>query len=464
MLWSVACSQPDLKTDLRPEGDPEILTVMQHSGVDFSETAVYCHYVNGTRDVNAPGFVGDPILGGSIICPEAQSDFVAADLDPRVIPDDGVNWAVRVQFDELLDPSVEQLKMDIEVPDPNDPTATIIQTVPCDPEVGTCYGTIADTNPVRLTCGATNTVIGYDGYYVPNGNRDTFPLGPSLFVNPSLDDLALAAFPTGTPCKLAINDNVVDKDGNKVPTMQNSFDLKIADLALLDIFPADHADAAAQSNVSGTGFVVFSFNAGIDDTTLDPTDIELLNSDGSVNDEAQIFVDDSAVDNDAAIELGDGIYILGGHVGATDATHPYFVAGSYTARLTAGAMLAEINGGTMTNTAEQKTRFKVPYAIRRTSPSNGSTTVTPTANISIFFNGDLSAASVAMTELQLKNAAGADVPFTFTVTSDSIVVDPTGNLPSGSYRFTIPAGSAFDGPNSTTATLTTARVVAFTVP
>src|SRR5262245_49871502 len=85
VLTSVACacSTPDLETNLRPEGDPEILAGMAHNGVDSSEVAFFCKYDGTTRDVKAPGFVGNPIDGGNIVCPEDKADYTAADIDPR---------------------------------------------------------------------------------------------------------------------------------------------------------------------------------------------------------------------------------------------------------------------------------------------------------------------------------------------------------------------------------------------
>lgn len=446
ILTCVACSSPDLKTDLRPEGDPEVLTVMAHNGVDSSEVAMYCHYdASGVRDVKAPGFVGDPVTGGGIVCPEKQSDFTAADMDPRAATTDdpdlifNVDWGVRIMFDELLNPDVE--------------------TLDCN-EDNICSGSLESTLPLRLTCGATNTVVHYTGYYVPNGNRDTFPLGPSLFIKPVISELT---FPTGTPCKVAINDNVVDKDGNKVPTDQKSFDFKIADLALVDTFPHDSATPATVDGYSG--FIGLAFNAAIDDTSFDLADVQVLDGTGTALDpgDYDFVVDDFNMDAIVAatgaangpVDYGDGIFVFPTN---------YFIPDNYTFKWKTGAHLAEVNGGTLTTTEDTSVRFKVPYRNFGTSPKNGATNVAATATIQLFFNGDLVAASVAASELTLKTSAGVDVPFTFTVNGDTLIVDPTGNLASGSYRFSIPAGSAFDGPHSSTVTFTTAKNIAFTVP
>ena len=96
-------------------------------------------------------------------------------------------------FDELLD-------------------ADRVETLDCTdiPDVGEiCSGSFAETNPVSLSCDGAE--VAYTGYYVPNGNRVTYPLGPSIFVTPDPDSFAA---PTGSTCTLTLDPSkIVDKDG-----------------------------------------------------------------------------------------------------------------------------------------------------------------------------------------------------------------------------------------------------------
>ena len=76
-------------------------------------------------------------------------------------------------------------------------------------------GTLKNTLPVTLSCGGSD--VPYDGYYQPAGNKLTWPLGPSLFVQ--ADDPT--SVPTGTECTITLDPSVIkDKDGNPVPTDQ----------------------------------------------------------------------------------------------------------------------------------------------------------------------------------------------------------------------------------------------------
>jgi hypothetical protein len=180
-LFAGGCfGDPDIRTDLRSEGPPDVLVGMGESLVTAEQLPFYCRYVNGVRDEKTPGFVIDAILGSQTVCPDEQGDFAATDVDPR-------GFGIRIMFDELLD-------------------GDAVETLDCDEE-GICTGSMATTQPVTFKCGTTT--VDYDGYYIPNGNNTTFPLGPALALYPASIDVA-----TGTQCTISMTDAVHDRSGN----------------------------------------------------------------------------------------------------------------------------------------------------------------------------------------------------------------------------------------------------------
>lgn len=239
-----ACDDPVASTDLRPEGDPEILSVlvMNDPADNVGETATFCK----TDDEKRPGFVASPV-GGLVICDADLS--VGAEPVTDAVP---TNWYVRVMFDELLDPTVEEL-----LPIIDDETML---------ETGQSTGSIAGTLPVILTCDGVS--IDYDGYYSPSGNSVTWPLGPSLFVAP-LDPSAIA---TSSDCTIEIKDTVTDKGGAAVPPEQRGsggeYAFSIAALALQATSPKPAAMGAMAPLIVPTAPVKLTFNAFIDAASL----------------------------------------------------------------------------------------------------------------------------------------------------------------------------------------------------
>jgi hypothetical protein len=146
------------------------------------------------------------------------------------------NWHVRFIFDELLDGSVEDV---IDVGD------------------GVMYGTIAETQPVTVSCNDTD--LTYDGFYDPAGNHLSYPPGPAL-VAQITDFIA-----TGSSCEASIKDGAVkDQDGNSVPSDQlGPYAFQIAPLSIYSTDPAD-----ASEGVDPTGSVTIELNAPIDLATV----------------------------------------------------------------------------------------------------------------------------------------------------------------------------------------------------
>lgn len=315
ILATGCLSEPELKTNLRPEGPPEVLAVLAVDPVvTGGEGAAFCKYDGDTLDEKGPGLVQ-----GTQICPTLAEDFEAAALFP-------LGWDIRIVFDELLNGDVIE-ELDCDLDDDGNPDEPFI-----------CEGHINNTRPVTLTCGGTN--VPYDGYYYPNGNKESFPVGPAIYVTP---DPAALTFATGTECTVSINDNVVDKQGETVASGADSFNIQIQDLAVFSTDPADAAAVDDRGVIAPDGVVAFTFNADLDPTSVDATDVTVLDANG-----APVAGTDFAVD--AYYGTSDAIYVF---------SIAGFAPGQYTARLVMGAMFTEVNGGTITLPANVDVRFVV---------------------------------------------------------------------------------------------------------
>ncbi len=221
-----ACDDPAQTTDLRPEGPPEVLSVLVFTDAvnGIIEQATYCK----PNDEKRPHLVGTPLITTEEVCPEDLSQNVP--MLTNAYPD---GWYIRIMFDELLDPEIETLTP---VTDPD-----------TGEETGQMVGSIATTHPVKLECESVSggmVEVDYDGYYSPGGNRITWPVGPSIVVKPN--DPTLIA--TNTECQVTINDNVVDKTGEPVPMADRGpYKFKSAPIQVLFTDPADgdHVDASA---------------------------------------------------------------------------------------------------------------------------------------------------------------------------------------------------------------------------
>jgi hypothetical protein len=230
-----ACSKPDLYSDLRPDGPPEVLTVSVnapdnrdgYAGTGSTlEQVTFCK----TQGPNDGGQgAGDPKRPDEVIL----SDESALELCPtdstkpveeltNALPE---AWYARIQFDELLDPSIEDL-----VPDVDADGAPL----------GTYTGTLMNTQPVTLKCasstGSGMVDVPYDGYYSPAGNAISYPVGPSLVIIPA-DPTVIA---TASECEVTLKQNITDKEGNQVPADQiGPYKFRVGAIEVLAIDPAD---------------------------------------------------------------------------------------------------------------------------------------------------------------------------------------------------------------------------------
>jgi hypothetical protein len=279
--WLVGCGDPDLPTDLRTNGPPNVTAVMVMSDLEtaidpesekvgvidrYLEDATYCRLDDDKR----PQLIGLQDGRTTTVCSEdltmkAMNDGAAAGAPPV--------WFVRIVFDRLLDPSIEDLAP---VLDPNGmPT-------------GQSFGTLRRTQPVTLKCNDVD--IAYDGYYVPNGNKESWPPGPALFIQP----LAPTDAPTGASCTVSLKDNVHSKTGQSVPAEQRSYTFQIGPMSFRFSDPApagkDDPPVALTTTIPISLFFTAELRAGAtittgqgtpDETTitlsrdLDPTQIHL---------------------------------------------------------------------------------------------------------------------------------------------------------------------------------------------
>jgi hypothetical protein len=243
-----ACSDPNNHTDLRPDGPPEVLTVLASDDADnagIAEAATFCK----TGDDKRPGLIPANPNGPYQVCPDDLSMGVDELTDTQPF-----EWYVRIQFDELLNPDIEDLNPIIE---------NGVNT-------GLFSGSLANTQPVTLTCGGV--AVPYDGYYDPSGNSFTWPPGPSLFIQPT----DTTVIPSGSGCSISIKDNVVDKSGNTVPSSEaGPYTFKIADLALNSSDPGAPKDLTKPSIIDAGDPLILSFNAAIDPASLTADEVSI---------------------------------------------------------------------------------------------------------------------------------------------------------------------------------------------
>lgn len=163
-------------------------------------------------------------------------------------------WQVRIMFDELLDPNVEDIE-------------EVMQN-----GVLTRFGTLARTQPVTLQCedrAGAFVDVPYDGYYSPSGNSVTWPVGPSLVIVP----IAPGTISVASECRVALKDSVVDKDGTSVPDEQRApgperaYRFKIAPIEVVSTSPANKGTALPE-----VGGVQLVFNTELDVASVTAAD------------------------------------------------------------------------------------------------------------------------------------------------------------------------------------------------
>lgn len=319
-LAFAGCDTPESNTGLRPEGPPDVLTVMGLTR-DYNdatgnplERAVFCK----ADDEKVPRL----IVSGAVICPRPGFEDPAPSADINADRGD-VNGTAqfRIVFDELLNPDAVEELLD-EDGNPG-----------CDSFTENCTGSIANTNPVDVTC--DGTAVAYDGYYAPNGNNVTNPPGPSLVV--TFDATAAQA---GSPCSITLKDTIIDKSGEVVPADQRgpfTFNLPAFEFAGTDPVGTDAEPAVVEAD----GVVAFLFSYPVDGGSIDAGEVTLMRDGMPVA---------------GAVATADGAAIV---FAGQDAMETPFVPGEYVATITAGSTFAELAGSTTTVDADQTIHFTV---------------------------------------------------------------------------------------------------------
>jgi methionine-rich copper-binding protein CopC len=331
-LTIAGCTRPVEYSDLRPEGPPEVLVVAVNAldtrpesagGGAALEQATFCKTqapndgAQGAGDNKRPDQVNLNDVTPLVYCPTDLTKGV-----DEVISAMPESWYVRIEFDELLDPSVEDLVADVD--------ATGAPT-------GTYTGTLANTQPVTLKCASSKGTglvdVPYDGYYSPAGNSISYPLGPSLVIIP-VDPTVIA---TGSECTVTLKDSIHDKDGVQVPADQRGtaatpYKFKLAPIQVVAITPPD--GTAVDPVDAG---VDLTFNAAIDQASL----------------EAAIDFAPVLANSNVSLETPEE-FLVGGD---------FVTAGDYTFTLKAGSVLLDQCGksttlGAPSVAALTKTEFK----------------------------------------------------------------------------------------------------------
>jgi hypothetical protein len=219
------------------------MTADDTKGAGIAEAATFCKIGDDKR----PGLVPANPNAPYQVCPDDLKQGVDEVTDTQPF-----EWYVRIEFDELLNPNIEDL-----VPIVENGVAT-----------GLLSGTLANTQPVTLTC--NGVAVPYDGYYDPSGNAFTWPVGPSLFIQPS-DTTTIAS---GTECQVTLKGNIVDKSGIKVPDTEiGPYKFQLAGLTLLSADPGQPDDTTKPDALDSAAPLVLTFNAAIDAASVTADDI-----------------------------------------------------------------------------------------------------------------------------------------------------------------------------------------------
>jgi len=176
-----ACNESAIdQPELRADGPPDVLAVMVARdrflpSATFLEEATYCR----PNDSKRPGKVMLPL-------PDTlETDVCPADISAGVATFDRgfpAFWYARIVFDELLD-------LESEAP-------------------GDELHAVETRNPVLLSC--DGLPIAYSTFYTGEGNRDSWPVGPSLKLRPKNP----ATVPANALCEMTLEDGaIVDKTG-----------------------------------------------------------------------------------------------------------------------------------------------------------------------------------------------------------------------------------------------------------
>jgi hypothetical protein len=264
VLWVGCSAAVDDEPLLRPDGPPDVLSVMVarnrflSKDVPFLEESTYCR----VNDHQRPSRVSVGTSTVAHVCPDDYA--LPVPTFRNAFP---AYWYARIVFDELL-------SLDSGVPDePNAATST---------EVLRAGVAKAKAQPVTLTCNGAD--VPFNAYYV-TGNIETWPVGPSLKIKP----IDTKAVPANALCEVTLVPDVIqDKTGNPPDAAQlGPYSFQIAPISIL--IPNDPAaDAYSRTGVvptlgPGNPAFLIAFNHYVDPATFDASDVKVYR-DATVDD------------------------------------------------------------------------------------------------------------------------------------------------------------------------------------
>lgn len=430
-----ACDQPAQNTDLRPEGPPDVLAVLvgTDASAQLAESATYCR----PNDEKRPSTVGLPDFTLSSICDEDLTK--SASMVTTAYPD---GWYVRIMFDELLDPDIEEL---VEILDPETDEGT-----------DTFTGTLINTQPVRLECESVAggfVDVPYDGYYSPAGNNVTWPLGPALVIKP--DDPRVIA--TNKMCRVTLRDNIKDKSGTPVPADQRGpYQFQIAPITPISIEPSDGSDIDALVLSPGGDNVYVQFNTDVDSDSFcdepgaNPCEFEITPVDTGVCSVSGDYCLIANNGSDCGVPAAQTCEPAGvEHFQLSGTEFAFYTLGAvqtakeYTFAFLQGTKIKDRCGVETTFGAPSvadNTEITVntnPFGFKALAPGNGDL-VSPLTRPNLSFNNVINPTTLEPSEYSIVPAPGT--PSTSTTTGGNIVF--AGNYqPATSYTFTLNAGA-----------------------
>jgi hypothetical protein len=254
----------------------------------------------------------------------------------------------------------------------------------------------------------------------------TWPLGPSLVIKANFPQLVA----TQSECSVTIKDNVLDKDGNQVPTNEKGpYKFKIAPVALVagDTSPAD-------------GDKVDAIAAGVDVTFNTPIDLSSWTAliPGVLYDASNTFTFTPDPGNDYAAVESDTEFFVGAD---------FAVSSDYTFTIPAGTKIKDLCG--------KETTFGAPstddttqvgfttndLAFNGISPFDGQMNAKPSSKIVLKFNQYMDPTTLLASEWSLTPAVtGAAASYDGGL---NLIID--GELkPSTDYTFTLKNGATID--------------------
>lgn len=407
MLAISGCDDPTARTDLRPEGPPDVLSVLVLSDSlnGLVETATFC----APGDEKRPAQVGLPDFTTTTVCPVdiAMPIDEAKNAAPEA-------WYVRVMFDELLDPDIEDLR-------------TMTQN-----GVEITFGTLERTQPVTLECqDFTGNLVNvpYDGYYSPSGNSVTWPVGPSLVIKPNNPETISVA----SQCQVTLKENIVDKDGTTVESEQRGpYKFSVAPIQVISTAPADGATVTPEA-----GGVQVVFNTSILASSVELADFKFTPEVTFPTNTPTAFRTQLAAN---AFRINGNL--LDGHLGE-DGGPP-----EYTFEVLKGAKFTDGCGKeseiTTDPSADDHTKvgFATPALTFITVAPFQGTGAVPGRKIRIDFNQKMSAASLTPDEFSLSPALPSGAPTIAADPADASVLVVNGVYALNTeYTFTINAGA-----------------------